>query len=78
MGIDQGHQRAVVCAEHENDSGKNGMVIDDFSDIGRSLTYYLDSFENWNQALVECYELGQKYTTSVLLKKWRKVLNFSE
>lgn len=57
---------------------KNGMVIDDFSDIGRSLTYYLDSFENWNQALVECYELGQKYTTSVLLKKWRKVLNFSE
>ena len=39
---------------------------------------YLDSFENWNQALVECYELGQKYTTSVLLKKWRKVLNFSE
>ena len=41
-------------------------------------SYYLDSFENWNQALVECYELGQKYTTSVLLKKWRKVLNFSE
>ena len=74
----QGRARISLSADQFLVSGKNGMVIDDFSDIGRSLTYYLDSFENWNQALVECYELGQKYTTSVLLKKWRKVLNFSE
>lgn len=76
--ISKGVPRISLSADQFFVSGKNGMVIDDFSDIGRSLTYYLDSFENWNQALVECYELGQKYTTSVLLKKWRKVLNFSE
>lgn len=76
--ISKGVPRISLSADQFLISGKNGMVIDDFSDIGRSLTYYLDSFENWNQALVECYELGQKYTTSVLLKKWRKVLNFSE
>lgn len=76
--ISKGVPRISLSADQFLVSGKNGMVIDDFSDIGRSLTYYLDSFENWNQALVECYELGQKYTTSVLLKKWRKVLNFSE
>lgn len=76
--ISKGVPRISMSADQFLVSGKNGMVIDDFSDIGRSLTYYLDSFENWNQALVECYELGQKYTTSVLLKKWRKVLNFSE
>ena len=76
--ISKGVPRISLSADQFLVSGKNGMVIDDFSDIGRSLTYYLDSFENWNQALVECYEIGQKYTTSVLLKKWRKVLNFSE
>lgn len=76
--ISKGVPRISLSADQFLVSGKNGMVIDDFSDIGRSLTYYLDSFENWNQALVECYELGQKYTTSVLLKKWRKVLNFSD
>ena len=76
--ISKGVPRISLSADQFLVSGKNGMVIDDFSDIGRSLTYYLDSFENWNQALVECYELCQKYTTSVLLKKWRKVLNFSE
>ena len=76
--ISKGVPRISMSADQFLIPGKNGMVIDDFSDIGRSLTYYLDSFENWNQALVECYELGQKYTTSVLLKKWRKVLNFSE
>ena len=76
--ISKGVPRISMSADQFLISGKNGMVIDGFSDIGRCLTYYLDSFENWNQALVECYELGQKYTTSVLLKKWRKVLNFSE
>lgn len=76
--ISKGVPRISMSADQFLIPGKNGMVIDDFSDIGRCLTYYLDSFENWNQALVECYELGQKYTTSVLLKKWRKVLNFSE
>ena len=74
---------ARACRESDdyvspNTFNRPSLKPDDFSDIGRSLTYYLDSFENWNQALVECYELGQKYTTSVLLKKWRKVLNFSE
>lgn len=76
--ISKGVPRISMSADQFLIPGKNGMIIDDFSDIGRCLTYYLDSFENWNQALVECYELGQKYTTSVLLKKWRKVLNFSE
>lgn len=76
--ISKGVPRISMSADQFLIPGKNGMVIDDFSDIERCLTYYLDSFENWNQALVECYELGQKYTTSVLLKKWRKVLNFSE
>ena len=76
--ISKGVPRISMSADQFLIPGKNGMVIDDFFNIGRCLTYYLDSFENWNQALVECYELGQKYTTSVLLKKWRKVLNFSE
>lgn len=76
--ISKGVPRISMSVDQFLESGKNGLVIDDFSDIGRSLAYYLDSFENWNQALVACYEIGQAYTTSVLLKKWRKVLGVSE
>ncbi len=76
--ISKGVPRISMIADQFLEPDKNGLVIDDFSDIGRSLAYYLDSFENWNQALVACYEIGQEYTTAVLLKKWRKVLGVSE
>ncbi len=76
--ISKGVPRISMSADQFLKPDKNGLVINDFSDIGRSLTYYLDSFENWNQALVACYEISQAYTTSVLLEKWRKVLGVSE
>ncbi len=57
---------------------KNGQTIDDYKQIGRSLAYYLDSLENWNEALVACYEAGKNYTTDILLEKWRKVLGIVE
>ena len=52
----------------------NGYLIADYVQIQPALSYYLDNFENWNAALVACYDIGQKYTTNVLLESWRKVL----
>lgn len=57
---------------------KNGYRIHSYAEIGKSLHYYLESFENWNAALVQCYEIGRKYTTDVLLNAWRKVLGIVE
>lgn len=53
---------------------KNGYLIQDYSEIQESISYYLDSLENWNEALVSCYEIGKVYTTENLIDSWRKVL----
>ena len=47
----------------------------DYDDIVDALSYYVDSFENWNDALVHCYEMGKEYTTGVLIDSWKEVLN---
>lgn len=74
--------KGVPCISFSEDQflhdGKNGRIIDDYNQIGRSLAFYLDSLENWNAALVACYEAGKDYKTEVLLDKWRKVLGIVE
>ena len=56
----------------------NGYLIDDYSQIGTSVSYFLDSFENWNAALVSCYELGKEFTTGILIDAWKEVLTTLE
>lgn len=55
----------------------NGFYIDDIDEIEESLSFYLDSMVNWNEALVECYEMGQLYTTDKLILSWNEVLEIS-
>lgn len=57
---------------------KNGFVIQDMGQIHDALDYYLSSFNNWNEAMVYSYELGKRYTTSVLIDEWREVISFVE
>ncbi len=59
-------------------NNKNGLVIENRRLIGESISYYLDSLDNWNTALVGCYEISKNYSTGVLLDKWRKVLGIVE
>jgi len=40
------------------------------------LAYYLDNLTNWNEAMVHSYELGKKYTTAILIDKWKEVIEF--
>ena len=60
-----------ILFEHK----KNGYLIQDYSKIEESISFYLDSMENWNEALVACYEIGKEYTTKNLLDSWRRVLD---
>lgn len=76
--ISKGVPRISLTADQFFEHKKNGYLIKDYSEIEESLHYYLDNFENWNAALVQCYEIGRRYTTDILLDAWRKVLGIGE
>lgn len=67
----------IVCAESQFvEHGQNGFVLDDMSTMSESMNYYLGSLKNWNEAMVYSFELGKKYTTKVLIDKWKEVIDF--
>lgn len=72
VGIPQIVHTETKFVEH----GKNGFVLKDISGLNRILEYYLNSLNNWNEAMIYSYELGKKYTTEVLVEKWREVIDF--
>lgn len=70
MGIPQ-----IVCAHTQFvEDRKNGLIIKRVDRLPKALNYYLDGLANWNQAVVASYELGQKFSTSVLIDKWKAVI----
>lgn len=56
------------------EEGENGFVIRRVQALPEYLDFYLFSLANWNDAKVYSYELGKKYTTRVLLDKWKEVI----
>lgn len=56
---------------------RSGYQLRGYDEISQILSYYLDSMEVWNEALIENYELGQKFTTDVLIQAWKEVLEIS-
>lgn len=73
--ISKGVPRISISKDQFLEDKKNGYLIQTYSQIQESISYYLDSFENWNEALVSCYEIGKEYTTQNLIDAWRRVLN---
>ena len=55
---------------------ENGMILKDVDKVGEALSFYLENLTNWNEAMVSSYEIGKKYTTEVLIKKWKEVIDF--
>jgi len=72
VGIPQIVYKSNQFVEHE----KNGLVIKNIDRLGEALSFYLDSLNNWNEAMVYSYELGKKYTTGELIEKWKEVISF--
>ena len=70
VGIPQIVRQKTQFVEH----GKNGFVIQDMDQIPELLDFYLGSLTNWNEAMVHSYEVGKKYTTDVLLREWKEVI----
>ena len=70
VGIPQIVRKKTQFVEH----GKNGYVVQDTKQIPKLLEFYLGSLTNWNEAMVYSYEVGKKYTTDVLLREWKEVI----
>lgn len=70
MGIPQIVYKETPFVEHD----KNGMIVKNMTEVADAVSYYLDNLANWNEAVVHSYELGKKYTTTVLVDKWREVI----
>lgn len=70
MGIPQIVRTVTEFVEH----GKNGWVIRDISEVTQALDHYLEGVSNWNEAVVNAYEIGKRYTTERLLEQWREVI----
>lgn len=70
MGIPQIAYKSTPFVE----DGKNGKIVKDLDKIPETLDFYLDNLTNWNEAMVYSYEIGKKYTTQVLIDKWKEVI----
>ena len=40
---------------------KNGMIVKDVDYIPKAIAFYLENLKNWNEAVVNSYEIGKKY-----------------
>lgn len=70
MGIPQ----ILKSATEYMKPGKNGRINSDLSRLGEDLAYYLESLNNWNQAVIHSYELGKSHTTQYLIEQWKEVI----
>lgn len=56
------------------EDGENGRIVSGPQEIRKWMHFYLDGLANWNDAKICSYEMGQRFSTEVLLDKWRKVI----
>lgn len=54
--------------------GKNGRINRDPAGLEEDLRYYLESLGNWNQAMIQSYELGKTHTAQYLIGQWKGVI----
>lgn len=75
-GISMGIPQIVYRETEFVEDGKNGRVMKEMDGMSDAISFYLDNLANWNEAMVYSYELGKRYTTTVLIEKWKEVINF--
>ncbi len=70
MGIPQIVQSGTQFVEE----GQNGIIVRNLDDLTAALAHYLESLSNWNEANVSAYEIGKRYSTPELVRKWKEIL----
>ena len=74
VAISAGVPQIVKYKTQYIENGENGFVVSNTFEVTEKLSYYLDSLSNWNSCLIYCYEMSKKYTTRVLVDKWKEVI----
>lgn len=72
--VSMGVPQVLRTATRYMRSGKNGRVNTELAKLGKDLEYYLESIGNWNEAVIQSYELGKNHTTQYLIKQWKEVI----
>ncbi len=73
-GVSFGIPQIVTEESQYVKHGLNGQVVRHVEDLGKVLTFYLNGLKNWNNAQVYAYDIGEDYTTSRLVAKWKEVV----
>jgi len=74
--ISTGIPQIVKAKNQYVEDGENGRIINRLDEITRALDYYLESLANWNEAMICSYEMGKRFSTDVLLEKWKEVIDY--
>ncbi len=74
MGLSVGIPQIVRNATQFVEVGRNGRELGRMEELSDALRFYLGSLTNWNAALVASYEIGKKFSTDVLVDKWKEVI----
>lgn len=74
LAISVGIPQIVATKTQFVEHGGNGLLIKETGKLESALEYYLKGLSNWNDAMVRSYELGRKYTSGVLVEKWKEVI----
>jgi accessory secretory protein Asp1 len=56
------------------EDNKNGIILRNIRQLPRALSFYLEGLSNWNEAMVNAYEIGKQFTTERLLEEWKEVI----
>lgn len=75
MAVSVGIPQIVRTRTQFVQSGRNGIVLGNINELSGVLAHYLESLKNWNDAMIASYRIGKKYTTDVLLKQWKEVID---
>lgn len=74
MGVPQ---IAMHATEYVAD-GRNGKILPDLEDLPAAVDYYLESIEHFNEAQIASYDLGERFSSSELVKAWKEVISCGE
>lgn len=75
-GISVGIPQIVYRDSQFVEDGNNGFILKNTAMLGGAIAYYLENLKNWNEAMVYAFEISKKYTTEVLIEKWKEVIDF--
>lgn len=72
--VSMGVPQILKTATQYMHPGKNGRINEEMSELAEDIRYYLETLNNWNEAVIWSYELGKRHTIQYLIGQWKEVI----